>query len=379
MDFGTLPPEINSERMHAGPGAGSIMQAAAAWERLATRLYTAAADYRAVTAKLAARWEGPATTAMTQAATPYIDWLNATAKRAERVANQAAAAAGAHDSAFAAMVPPPDIHANRARRRSLAMTNCLGHASPAIADLDADYERMWVQDADAMYSYARASADALRVTPFISPPATTTGPAGLGTAIAQTANAWKVTAAPQIISAGCQVMSTIPEALVALCSSPPASIQTPLSSVTSSLSKLSSLSAPMDSAIKHLNRLNKAAALGTLFPKPGGARGATVTAGLGDATSIGTLSVPNKWATETTVSRVTAELERGWVCEPIRFVEISGPPRSPLPRPPKNDSYRRSIQKPSVTSPDCSATAGSSVVEKGQLGQTQTGATKGED
>jgi len=380
MDFGTLPPETNSARMHAGPGAGSITEAAASWERLAIRLYTAAADYRAVTVKLSARWEGPAVTAMTQAATPYIDWLNATATRAEHVANQAAAAASAHESAFAAIVPPPQINANRAQRRSLAKTNCLGHASPAIADIDADYERMWVQDADAMYAYARASADASRVTPFTSPPPTTTGPAGHGAEVAQSASAWTVIAAPEIVSAGHQVMSTIPEALLALSSSPLASIQTPLSSVTSSLSKLSSLSASTDSAIKHLNRLNKAAALGTLFPKPGGARGAAVSAGLGRATSIGTLSVPKRWATETAISRVTLELEHGSVCEPIPLVEASAPPRSPLSRPPKTDSCcRRSTQKPSVTPPACSATAGSPVLEKGQWGQTQTGEKKGEN
>ncbi len=379
MDFGTLPPETNSERMHAGPGAGSIVEAAAAWERLATRLRTAATDCEAVTAELAARWEAPATTAMKQAATPYIDWLNATATRAVHVANQAAAAASAHELALAEIVPPAEINANRARRRSLAMANSLGHASPAIADIDAEYERMWVQDADAMYAYARASADAARATPFISPPATTTGPAGRNTTIGNGASAWTFVAAPEIVVAGCQVISTIPEALLALYSSPPTSIQTPLSSVTSSLSKLSSLSAPMDSAINHLNCLNKAAALATLFPKSAGAVGATVTVGLGDAASIGALSVPQKWATETTVSTIMAELGFGLVCQPIRLVEIGGPPRSPFFRPPKNDSYHRRIQKPSVTHPASSETAGSSAFEEGQLRQTQTGAMKGED
>ncbi|WP_155731734.1 PPE domain-containing protein, partial [Mycobacterium avium] len=31
MDFGALPPEINSGRMYAGPGSGPLMAAAAAW------------------------------------------------------------------------------------------------------------------------------------------------------------------------------------------------------------------------------------------------------------------------------------------------------------------------------------------------------------
>jgi len=378
MDFGTLAPETNSGRMHAGPGAGSIAEAAAAWERLAIRLYTAAADYRTVTAKLSARWEGPAVTAMAEAATPYIDWLNATATSAECAAYQAAAAASAHESALAAVVPPSDIQANRGRRRSLAIANSLGHASPAIADIDAEYERMWVQDADAMYDYARASADASRVAPFISPPAVATEPAGRGTTIDNISSSWNLVAAPEIVVAGRHVMSTIPEAILALCPSPPTWTHNPLSSATSSLSKLNSLSAPTDSAIKHLNRLNKAAALGAAFPKSAVALGASVTVGLGDATAIGALSVPQKWVRRTAASAVIADVELGWRCEPIRLVEVSQPPRPRLSRA-TNESYCRSIQKPPVTSTPSSATAGSLLLEEGQLRQTQTGAVKGEN
>ena len=294
------------------------MEAAAAWERLATRLYTAAADYRAVTAKLSASCEGSAITAMTQAANPYIDWLNATARSAECVAYQAAAAASAHESALAAVVPPSDIQANRGRRRSLAMANSLGQASPAIADIDAEYERMWVQDAEAMYDYARASADASRVTPFISPPMAATEPAGHGIAIGNVSSSWTFVAAPEIVAAGFRVVSTIPEAILALCYSSPTWMHRPLSSVTSPLSKLSSLSAPADSAIKHLNRLNKEAALAVLFPKSAVALGGTGAVGRGDATSIGALSVPKQWGIETTVSIAMADWSlAGFISHPV--------------------------------------------------------------
>jgi PPE-repeat protein len=336
MNFATLPPEINSGRMYEGPGPGTMSQAVTAWDRLATRLYTAVTDYRAVTSKLAARWEGPASTAMTQAATPYIDWLNAAAAQAEHAATQAAAAVSAHETALAAVVPPPVIDANRALRRSLATTNCLGQTSPVIADVDAEYEQMWARDADAMYAYARASAHASTVTPFTSPPPTNAEPARQDAAVNQASRAWAVTAAPEIISTGYQVISTIPETLQALCSSPLTAFDASLSSVTSSLSKLSSLSAPSDFAISHLNSLNKtaalnkAAALRSLLPNPGGTRGAAFTAGFGRGTSIGTLSVPPGWLMQTMQSPVTVKLQRGWVCRPIRLVEAGEPPGWPL-------------------------------------------------
>lgn len=327
MNFGALPPEINSGRMYSGPGSGSMMAATAAWETLAARLHHTAADYRSVSSRLAGGWQGPAATAVSQALAAFITWLNAATAQAEHAATQAKAAASAHDAAFAAMVPPPLIDANRAVRISLASTNCLGQTSPAIADTDADYEHMWAQDADAMYAYASASAAASWVTPFTSPP-TTAGLARQGAAVTQQSRSWALTAAPEVISTGYQVMSAIPGALQALSSSPLTTFDAFLSSVTSSLSKLSSLSAPLDFAICRLNSLNKAAALRSLLPNPGGVRGAAFTAGFGRATSIGTLSVPQAWATATP-SPVTVELQRGWVCEPIRLVEVSEPPTWP--------------------------------------------------
>jgi PPE-repeat protein len=330
MDFGTLPPEINSRRMYSGPGSGPMMEAVTAWERLATRLYSVVADYRAVTSKLAAGWEGPGVAAMTQAATPYIEWLNATAVQVEQAAKQAAAAAGAYESAFAATVPPPVINVNRAQHRLLATRNCLGQTGPAIADTDAEYERMWTQDARAMYTYAAASADASTVTPFESPPPTTAVPARQGAAVARASSSFTIAAAPEMVSAGCQVISAIPEGLQALSSSPLTTLDMSLSSVSPSLSKLSSLSAPLDFAISYLNCLNKAVALRTLLPKPGGAGGTSITARFGRATSIGTLSVPQAWVKSSTVSVVPERLLRGWVCEPIRLVEVNEPPRWPL-------------------------------------------------
>jgi PPE-repeat protein len=298
MNFATLPPEINSGRMCAGPGSGSMTEAAAAWDKLAARLYARLADYRSVTSKLAQACR----------ATPYLEWLEATAARAAHAATQAETAASAFESAVAAMVPPPVIAANRAERISLASANCLGQGGPAIADTEADYDRMWVRDAQAMNTYAGACAEAAVVAPFSSP-AATAGPAGEGVTV---------------IWAGQQVMSAIPQALQAFSSSPLTTVDASLSAVTSPLSKLSSLTAPSDVALTHLSSLNKAAALQTaavlrrLITKP------SVTAGFGRVASVGALSVPQAWAKAALA--VAVEPQPGWVCEPIHLVHVGEPP-----------------------------------------------------
>lgn len=284
MDFATLPPEINSALMYSGPGAGSMVAAAAAWDKLAARLCTAAADYRAVTAKLAAQWEGPAPSALREAAR-YVDWLDANAARSQEAAVQLGAAAGAHEAAFAATVPPPAIAGNRARRTALVSANWLGQHSAAIADVDTDYDAMWARNAGAMYAYADAAAGAATLAPFTPPPSD----AGAR------ADSWPLKAAPDVISAGHRVMSAIPGALEHLSSASRTTFEASLSSVTPSLSKLNSLTAPSDFAIGHLNSMNKAAALRTLFPRPAAVDG--VNARVGRGVSLGALSVPRSWTT----------------------------------------------------------------------------------
>jgi PPE-repeat protein len=292
MDFGALPPEFHSKRMYSGQGSRSMISAAAAWNKLAVRLYMAAADYRSVASAVAETWQDPAATAVTQALAPAIGWLSATGAQAEQTAVQAKAAAIAYESALAALVPPPVIDSNHALRISLTATNWLGQNSTLIADFDAEYEQMWAQDVDAMYAYARASADASTVTPFIWTSHFTAESLRDDDAAAATASSCTAPAAQEIIAAGNQVVLTIPEALQALSSSTLTELHASLSSVTSPLAKLSSLSGPLDIAINFLNLMNKSAAVRTLFPNQIGVGCAGVTAGVGRGGSIGMLSVP---------------------------------------------------------------------------------------
>src|SRR5271156_4916120 len=190
MDFGALPPEINSARMYAGPGPGSMVAAAAAWNGLAAQLHSGATAHTSAVSELTSGpWQGPSSTAMAAAAAPYAAWMTTTAEQAELAATQAQAAASAYETAFAMTVSPPVIAANRAQLTSLLATNTFGQNTPAIAANEAQYGEMWAQDAAAMYGYAaNSAATTAKVTPFTAAPQTT-NQAGSATQAAAAAQA----------------------------------------------------------------------------------------------------------------------------------------------------------------------------------------------
>ncbi|WP_232065878.1 PPE family protein [Mycobacterium heidelbergense] len=214
MDFGVLPPEVNSGRMYAGAGSGPLVSAAAAWDGLAAELNFAAGSYRTAVSELTAGpWVGPSSITMAAAVAPYLSWMGATATGAEQTAGQLKSAVAAYEAAFMATVPPPEIEVNRALLASLVATNILGQNTPAIAATEAQYAEMWAQDAAAMYSYAAASAAATTLTAFTSPPQTT-DPAGTTT---QGAAVTQATAAATGSSAQ-SALANVPSALQSLSS-----------------------------------------------------------------------------------------------------------------------------------------------------------------
>lgn len=171
MDFGALPPEVNAAKLYSGPGSGSMLVAAGAWEGLVDGLYSTAAAFEAVISGLGDdSWRGSAAAAMAEAVAPYLKWMLATAGQAQQAAAQARLAATAYETALAMMASPSVIAANRDRLASLVAANFLGQNTPEIAVTEAQYSGMWAQNADAMYRYASSSAAASRVTPFTAPP-----------------------------------------------------------------------------------------------------------------------------------------------------------------------------------------------------------------
>jgi PPE-repeat protein len=316
MDFGALPPEINSARMYSGPGSRPLLAAATGWEGLAAELGSAATSYAAVISRMTAlSWHGPASASMAAAAAPYLAWINTAAAQAEQSASQARAAAAAYEAAFAATVPPPVIAANRSLLSSLIAANILGQNTPAIAATETQYAQMWAQDTAAMYGYAGASAAATTLSPFI-PPQQTTNPAGLAAQGAVLTQTTRTGAATDIQAALTQLISTVPTALQGLAaplSSAATSLLTPALSVGSSSTWIASSALFDSSQLVTLSSSGSAAATAApAFPvglgsalltsssaglaNSGGAgMGAAVSSSTGRAALVGSLSVPQTW------------------------------------------------------------------------------------
>ncbi len=186
-NFGALPPEITSALIHTGPGATSMIDASPVWQQLGIELEQSAASYVSVLSLLTADWRGPSSMAMATAFEPYLAWLHATAAQCERVSESMRAATAAFELAHFTVVPPALVAANRTQLATLLATNFFGINLPAIAETEAEYSAMWVNNAAAMYRYAITSASNFVPQQF-SPPPAMADPAGLATQANAAAN-----------------------------------------------------------------------------------------------------------------------------------------------------------------------------------------------
>lgn len=291
MDFGALPPEINSARMYTGPGPATLVAASASWDSLAAELHTTASGYQSViTALTDESWTGPSSMSMAAAVAPYLVWMTDTATQCEQAATQATAAATAYETAYAMTVPPPLVLANRVQLATLVATNLFGQNTPAIMAAEAEYSEMWAQDATAMYSYAASSAVASTFKSFTSPPQTTSsgGLAAQAGATAQTTATKTNTAA---------LLSTVSEALQGLATPGSSSAlggaagltSTGASAPASALSSLTGVSGKTAKTAGALGGLSSLTSLLTSLGENGLLSGVFDVAGLGgDAAGLGT-------------------------------------------------------------------------------------------
>ncbi len=209
MEFITLPPEFTSALIHSGPGAGSLIEASDAWQRLGTDLEFSVGAYAPVLSSLTEAWQGPSASAMTQAIGPYLTWLRTTAQQCQRLSSSAQLAAAAFGSTLSAVVHPSAVSANRIQLAQLLATNRLGRNLAAIAETEAQYQDMWANNSAAIYRYQAASAQAVPVSQFTSPPSITNPTAAAAQVSAVPAT---TTAAPMTASILSSLTSFDPQA-----------------------------------------------------------------------------------------------------------------------------------------------------------------------
>lgn len=297
MDFAFLPPEVNSGRMYAGPGSGSLMAAAGSWDAVSAELDITAATCASVFSALATlHWHGPAAQTMTATTTPYLDWLHTTAEHTRQTALHARAAAAAYELAFAMTVPPAAVTANRTQLAALIATNFFGQNTAAIAATEAQYAEYWAQDATAMYGYATNAATATATLPPFHSPHTATA---VSRALSAATNALAATtsAAPSILPTKASLLPDSLTVFIAIravgtainSTAKTGLIETGIIGAEDRLGILPDLAAAAEAA--------EAAPALSASSLGGGPGLGSVTATLARAGTIGSMSVPASWTT----------------------------------------------------------------------------------
>lgn len=160
-----IPAEYISNIIYEGPGADSLFFAA---EQLRLMYNSANMTAKSLTDRLGElqeNWKGSSSDLMADAAGRYLDWLTKHSRQILETAYVIDFLAYVYEETRHKVVPPATIANNREEVHRLIASNVAGVNTPAIADLEAQYEQYRAENIQAMDRYLSWTRFALSKLP----------------------------------------------------------------------------------------------------------------------------------------------------------------------------------------------------------------------